>query len=235
MRNVCCNILSAADSLTTNGSQIDANQLVSASFQSYFGDTSAAGTFKIQASNDPTGPQTSRQNFVATHWTDIPDATATITSGASAIITIANMAYSWVRAVYTSTATGAQTITTIADTAGSLNSKYFLLDSANASTKYYVWMNVNSAGVDPMIAGRTGVEIALATAATANDVADGVAAGIDALALFVAPNPAANIITVTNSASGPFIAAVDVNTGFTFAITVGGSTTVNVDMNALGI
>ncbi len=80
-------------------------------------------------------------------------------------------------------------------------------------------MNVNSEGVDPAIAGKTGVEIVLATDATANDVADAVAAALDALATFAAPNPAANVITVTNSNAGPFVPAVDVNAGFVFAVT----------------
>lgn len=63
------------------------------------------------------------------------------------------------------------TVQTVADIAGSLNSKYFEFYSANNATHYYIWYNVNSAGVDPAIAGATGVMVALATGATATTVA----------------------------------------------------------------
>ncbi len=102
MRNVNCNILSAVDTSSQNGSQIDSNQLVSASFQAVFGDATAAGTLKIQASNDVAAIQySSPTSFTVTNWVDIPNASAAITSGSSAVITIPNMCYRWIRAVYT--------------------------------------------------------------------------------------------------------------------------------------
>lgn len=110
MHNVNCNILSDVDTASVNGIQVDANQLVSASFQCYFGDASAVGVFKIQMSNDICNDRYQPNTLVVTHWTDIPSATAAITAGASAVITIPNMAYRWVRAVYTSTSGGSSTI-----------------------------------------------------------------------------------------------------------------------------
>lgn len=232
MRRVNVNVLSAGDSLTTNGSTVDSNQLVSASFHAYFGDTNAAGTFKLQASNDttPEGYDALQSGFAPTHWVDVPNQTANITSGAGAILTIAQSAYRWIRAVYTSTATGIQTVMPVADVTGSLNSKYFLLNSSNGGTGYYVWMNINSLGVDPMIAGRTGVEVAAATNATAGDVGTAITAAVDGLANFIATGT--TTVTITNSTSGPFTPITDgaAPTGFTFAVTAGGSTTVNVNM-----
>lgn len=235
MRNVNCSALSALDNLTTNGSQIDANQLVSASFHAYFGDATAAGTFKLQASNDICNDRYQAQIFVATNWVDLPNQTAAITSGSSAILTITSSSYRWLRAVYTATAAGVQTIAVHADVAGSLNSKYFLLNSANAGTGYYVWFNVSSGGVDPMVAGRTGVEVDIATDDTAGTVGTALAAAVDALVNFVATGT--TTVTVTNAATGPWVAITDgaAPTLFTFAKTGGGTTSVNVNLNALSV
>lgn len=239
MRNLNCLALSGSENQTINGTQLDSNQWVSASFQAYFADAQGTGTFKLQASND-TGAQgfgyaAQMEGFTATHWSDIPNQTSNITSGTSAILTIANMSYRWIRAVWTATGTGIQTIGTVADVAGSLNSKYFLLNSANAGTGYYVWMNVNGAGVDPLIAGRTGVPIVLATNANAATVGTAIASAIDALANFIATGT--TTVTVTNSASGPFTPMSDgaPPTGFTFAVTGGGSGAITVNVNALSM
>lgn len=109
MRNTCVSILSAADTATVNGGATDANQIVSASFQSIFGDVTAVGTIKIQASNDPTLGQP-RANFTPTNWTDIPSASAAVAAGVAPLILIPNMAFSWVRAVYTRTSGGSTTV-----------------------------------------------------------------------------------------------------------------------------
>ncbi len=235
MDKVSKTIISAQpDSQNQTSETIDSNQLITASFTAFFGDTNAAGTFKLQASNDPTdkGYDALKSGFAPTHWADIPNQSATISSGASALLTIAQCCYRWLRAVWTSTGTGIQTIGVVADVSGSLNSKYFLLNSANAGTGYYVWMNVNSAGVDPLVAGRTGVPITVATNDSAATIGAAIQVAIDALALFIATGT--TTVTVTNSASGPFVAMSDgaAPTGFTFAITAGGTTTMSVNLFA---
>lgn len=118
MRGLSVNVILAADTgtpSTVTGIQIDANQIIAASFQAVFGDTGAAGTFKIQASNDVAPIQyTSQPNastFEVTNWTDIPNATASIASGASALITLSNVSYRWLRAVYVWSSGGTTTIT----------------------------------------------------------------------------------------------------------------------------
>lgn len=47
----------------------------------------------------------------------------------------------------------------IGDVAGSLNSKYFFINSGANVYQLYVWYNKDGTGVDPAIAGRIGVEI----------------------------------------------------------------------------
>lgn len=110
MKNVNCIALSAPDTASADGSQIDANQLVSASFAIIFGDATAAGTVKVQASNDICNDRYQANAFTVTNWVDIPTQTATITTGTSALLTIANMSYRWIRVVYTRTSGGSSTI-----------------------------------------------------------------------------------------------------------------------------
>jgi hypothetical protein len=120
-------------------------------------------------------------------------------------------------------------ITCVADAAGSLNNKYFTINSALDATAFYVWMNVNSAGVDPAPGG-TGIEVALATGATAAQVATAVAAAIDAQAAFVS-TALSTTVTVTNATAGNTTDAADVDTGFTITVTTQGTApTANYDI-----
>ncbi len=187
-----------------------------------------AGTVKIQASNDPYLPESEPVN-----WTDVASITTTLTGTAgSFLIPKFDVCYQWLRTVFTSTATGVQHVLTLADTAGSLNSKYFLLNSSSAGIGYYVWFNVNSAGVDPAIANRTGQVVLLSTGATNSQVATAAASAIDGLANFVS-TATSNNITITNAAAGPFTPASDGNSGFTFSVTTP-SGTVSANVKTLG-
>lgn len=111
MRNVNKTILQAADTTSQNGSQIDANQLIAASFHAYFGDVTAAGTVKIQASNDICNYRNLDNEFTVTNWVDVPNASASVASGAAVLIPVPQMCYRWIRAVYTSTSGGSSTVT----------------------------------------------------------------------------------------------------------------------------
>lgn len=108
MRRLNATVLSGPNT-SGNGSATDTNQVVSLSFQAFFSDAAAAGTLKLQASND-SAPDRGQTAFAPTNWVDIPSATATVTAGGSVLITIANCCYGYVRAVWTRSA-GAGTIT----------------------------------------------------------------------------------------------------------------------------
>ncbi len=100
-----------------------------------------------------------------------------------------------------------------------LAGKYFyIFDGANSPFVVWFYNTTTSQGVDPMIPNTTSVEVDFASNDTANTIADLTAAALDGLAEFAAPNPGANVITVTNAAAGSFTPAYDVNTTFTFAI-----------------
>jgi hypothetical protein len=117
-------------------------------------------------------------------------------------------------------------ITGVADVASSLNSTYFLLNTAAGGTQYYVWMNVSTAGVDPAVAGRTGIEVAFAAGSTNAQVATAVRNAIHAVsAAFSCSAVTTATFTVTNVVIGPCVDATDgtAATGFTIANNTQGS------------
>lgn len=109
MRNAQVLILNGADTANATGSAIDVGQAVSASFVPVLGDLTANGTLKIQVSNDLVS-NGQRNTFVPTNWSDIPNATSAIASGVGPAIVIGNMAFSYIRAVYTRSSGGSTTI-----------------------------------------------------------------------------------------------------------------------------
>ncbi len=117
-----------------------------------------------------------------------------------------------------------QTVTTIADSSGNLNSQFFLYNGASNLNLYYIWYNINSAGVDPAVSGRTGIEVAGATNATANTLATATRLAINTAGAAVATG-ATDAVIITNNQPGPCTAAVDgsATTGFTFAVGTTGS------------
>lgn len=124
-------------------------------------------------------------------------------------------------------------VTAVADVAGSLNNKYFLISSP--SVNYYVWYNINSAGVDPAVAGRTPLEVAAATGATAAAVATATRAVLDAHAAFVCPAPVGAVMTVTNAVAGAAPDTAAGNSGFTVGTTTQGRNAAASMMAACGV
>lgn len=105
MRQAIVQIMSAVDTGDITGAAFDVNQVVSASFVPICGDVTAAGTIKLQCSNDlilTTG--------APTNWADIPNATSVVASGVAPAIVIGNMCFKYIRAVYTRSAGGSTTL-----------------------------------------------------------------------------------------------------------------------------
>lgn len=73
-----------------------------------------------------------------------------------------------------------QKITCVADVSSSLNNKYFHIYSVSG-TKYHVWYNVASGGVDPAPAGSTAAVVAISANSSASTVATATEAVIEAL------------------------------------------------------
>jgi hypothetical protein len=105
----------------------------------------------------------------------------------------------------------------IKNTAGTeplpLNNKYFLINSANNSTEYYVWYNVGGLGTNPSIAGKTGIMVPISTGSTAATVAQKTKEMLD-----LNPNFITNIdnetLLITNKEVGISDNSEEGNSGF---------------------
>lgn len=138
------------------------------------------------------------------------------------------------RTYYAPTITaGTQTVAMAADSGGSLNSTYFLLNGPGNTDKYYVWFNINSAGVDPAVASRTGIQVAGATNASAATLGAAMVVAINLAAAADFTATGTSTVTLTNTSTAAFTAIVDgaAPTSFVFAVTSVGVGTVQTAVN----
>lgn len=163
----------------------------------------ATGTFAVQVSADYKAAPNGAYVISAGNWIPLTLPSTPTVSGTDTqiYVDINQLSAPWIRFVYTSTFVESGSITTVADTAGSLNNTYFLINGANG-TNWYIWFNVNSAGTDPMIAGRTGVSVALSTGASANTVASGVRTALASVTSVTTIGGSTNHATFVQSAAG---------------------------------
>jgi len=110
MRQVNVNVLNGSNTATVTGSQIDSNQLIDASFHLVVGDSTAAGTFIIQGSNDVCPiVQANSSNFVVTNWATV-SSTSQPAGTEQIIVLLSNMAYRWLRVQWSHTTSGTSTV-----------------------------------------------------------------------------------------------------------------------------
>lgn len=119
-------------------------------------------------------------------------------------------------------------ITAVADTANSLNGKYFNLYSANNATSYYVWYKTSGGSTsDPAPAGKTGIKVYITTGDSAANVALKTSNAIAALGIsdFTSTIVSGAQFSVTNNVVGYTTSAGDPGSGgsgFTFVVHVSG-------------
>jgi hypothetical protein len=119
-----------------------------------------------------------------------------------------------------------QNITCTGDTSGSLNSTFFTFYTAGNAYGYYVWYNINSAGVDPAPGGGLiGIQVAAATGANANTIASDTRTAITAAVSTVTISGATSHVIITNNYPGTCTAAADgtAATSFSFSVTTAGT------------
>lgn len=121
-----------------------------------------------------------------------------------------------------------ETITAVADVSGSLNSTFWTFNSAGNLQGFYVWYNINAAGVDPAPAGLTGIQVAGATNATAATLATATRAAITAsvaASQYVTVSGATTAIILTDIQPGSKTAAANgtASPGFSFAVGTAGT------------
>lgn len=111
-------------------------------------------------------------------------------------------------------------VKTIADVSSSSNSNYFRIGKSGQTThSHYVWLDVGNTGVDPAVAGLTGVEVNIAANDTAATIATAIAAAVTALSDFTA-TASGDTVTITCIGAGDSAGLLDgagaAATGFTF-------------------
>lgn len=87
-------------------------------------------------------------------------------------------------------------------TASVVTGSYGLLFSAEDATEYYFWENVNGGGGDPMLPGKTGIEVVVTNAMNAIQHAEALASAINAVSDFSAVAIAGRV-RITNADVGP--------------------------------
>jgi len=114
--------------------------------------------------------------------------------------------------------TETETITCVADTAGSLDGTYFILHDEDGSVAF--WIDVDDSGTaQPTLTVDRYVEITgIATGDSATAVATAVASAIDGDSKFSA-SAASNVVTVTHGDDSPQYPGFPQTAGFTFAVT----------------
>ena len=101
MRQVNDNIIPIQAAASVNSAAIPALNLFYCSAQ-IAATGSAAGTMKLQASND----SSDAINFAPANWSDIPSATVSVSGTGAFIIPKTDLCYQYVRIVYSNSGTG---------------------------------------------------------------------------------------------------------------------------------
>lgn len=105
---------------------------------------------------------------------------------------------------------------TVAGTAVSLANKYFIFSSSGVN--YYCWYNLDAGGVDPAVAGKTAVPVAIATGDSTSVIATATAVAVNALAL-VNSYASGSDVWIKADAIGHVTNAGAGNSGFTINVT----------------
>ena len=79
-----------------------------------------------------------------------------------------------------------------------MNNKVWYINSANDAEEYYVWYNVSGAGVDPLIAGKTGVMVSVTTGASSSVVAQKTKLSLEATDRFTVSINKDSLLIVNN-------------------------------------
>lgn len=101
---------------------------------------------------------------------------------------------------------------TFGPASGITSGQHFLFSIAGDTTLYYLWFNKDLAGGDPLVVGRTGVQVQIVTGDTDEIVAGKVQLAMDALAGLTA-GVVGNMVTTTTVDYGAVSDASNVNVG----------------------
>lgn len=155
----------------------------------------------------------------------VRDANSQVPSGYSRAVFSKTGTGSITKAVFYAGVTAEKTrIKFFGDVAGSLNGKYFFINTAEDDTQYYVWYN-NGSAVDPMIPGRVGVEIPFVN----NDPASIICKStllyfFNSCEHFTVETNGDDVLLIENAELGETTNSTDISTGFGITTTNEGIT-----------
>lgn len=110
----------------------------------------------------------------------------------------------------------------LADSAGSLNNKYFTIRNDPDNAKYHVWFNVNGAGVNPAPANSTGIEIPVDTNDSAEIVATAIKLVINtSFGTIFSCVKTGSVVEIKTQGLGLVTNSADFNSGFTITNVAG--------------
>lgn len=104
MRQLNDNLILSQAAATITSAAIPALNLFSCSAQVSTTGAGAAGTLRLQASNDIAGMD--GHPGPPTNWSDIPSASVVASGAGAFLIPKTDLCYQWIRAIYTNTGTG---------------------------------------------------------------------------------------------------------------------------------
>lgn len=206
---------------------IDMRQIVNFSLQAVAGTGACAGTVQIQVTNDPC--LGNFNIYSPQNWTNLGSALtfAQSSTASNQLIPKTDNSYVALRALWNSVPGAVTTIVANPDVAGSLNNTYFLY--ASNTTAYYVWFNINSAGVDPALAGRTGIQISAATNASAATLGGLMRTAMTVTGVVITGSGATVIATGATASDGA------APTGFSFTPSNNNTSLISLQLSALGL
>lgn len=213
------------DADTASSGAVYTGQYYAASFQTTFGDGTIDGTFTIDVSNEVS----------PVNWTNIY--TASVTNGSKVFTNFDRYAYAHTKCTFVPATTLQQRIQ-VQGSASPLNSTYFTFSSGGNIHNYYIWFNYEGLGVDPLLPGRTGIEIPLTGITKVLDISYAIRTQIAALGggtLFATSSPAFDTVDVVCLQYGATSTMVDHGTGFIYSVLDGGTSYVRAIMNVLGV
>lgn len=115
-------------------------------------------------------------------------------------------------------------VTTIANTAAVLNGKYWLINSADDTKKYYVWYSSQpTPAVDPAVTGRIGIPVFINSSDSAATIANNTTDALNSeVGQYFTATVSSNVITVTNAISGYTTSPTAGTSGFTVSVLISG-------------
>jgi len=102
-------------------------------------------------------------------------------------------------------------------TAASLDAKFITFSDEDQSVLYYMWHDLDAGSVDPAPAGRTGVEVDVATGDSASTMATAAAAALDALT-DISATSSGSVVSVKLDVVGKAEAPADVDTNIALTV-----------------